>query len=167
MTDTNNTVDGGKMKLDCCRSSECCIDEVGDMVKKLVRVFQLFERDQIKMFGVTTSQCYCLLELLKTEKLTMYELSQKMNLNTSTVTRVIDNLVRDGFIERDRDEKDRRVVVIQLTGKGRDTAVRLNESINRYYKKIIENIPEGNLGTILNSVSILQSAFEAANPNCC
>lgn len=149
------------------KQNECCIDEVGDMVKKLVRVFQLFERDQIRIYGVTTSQCYCLLELLKTEKLTMFEMSQKMNLNTSTMTRIVDNLVRDGLIKRDRDERDRRIVVLLLTEKGRETAVQVNESIHRYYKKILENLPEGDLNTVLKSVSKLLTAFEAANPNCC
>lgn len=149
------------------KMKECCIEEVGDMVKKLVRVFQLFERDQIKIFGVTTSQCYCLLELLKSEKLTMFELSQKMNLNTSTMTRIVDNLVRDGLILREKDDKDRRVVLLLLTENGRNTANRLNESINLYYKKTMENLPEGELDTILKSVSTLLSAFEAANPNCC
>lgn len=167
MSNNNNKVNNDKIEYCPPDTGECCVEEVGDMVKKLVRVFQLFERDQIKVYGVTTSQCYCLLELLKSEKLTMYELSDKMNLNTSTMTRIIDNLVRDGFIERDRDGKDRRIVVLRLAEKGKEMAVSLNESINQYYKKIIENIPEGNLSTILSSVSTLLSAFEAANPNCC
>jgi len=166
---TTKNSDTGNLNQDCRKDcgSECCVDEVGDMVKRLVRVFQLFERDQIKLFGVTTSQCYCLLELKKSERLTMYELSQRMNLNTSTMTRIVDNLVRDELIERKRDGKDRRIVVIMLTEKGRETSDRLNSSINLYYKKIIENIPEGHLNSILDSVSILLRAFEAANPNCC
>ena len=43
----------------------CCIDEVGFVMQKLVRVFQLFERDEIKTYGFTTSQCYTILELYK------------------------------------------------------------------------------------------------------
>ena len=150
-----------------CADPNCCVEEVGDLVKKLVRIFQLFERDQIKVFGVTTSQCYCLLELLSLHSPTMYELSQKLNLNTSTVTRLVDNLVRDKLVERDRDESDRRIIKLRLTLKGRDKALNLNDSIVKYYRQIIRSIPDGELFPILESVSKLLTAFEAANPRCC
>lgn len=145
----------------------CCIDEVGLMIQKLVRVFQLFERDQIKTYGFTTSQCYTILELYKSGSLTMNELSEKMNLNSSTMTRILDNLVRDKYILRDKDEFDRRIVLVSLTDTGREAARNLDITVKEYYKKIIENIPEGQVEDVLKSVSLLQKAFEKANPNCC
>lgn len=148
-------------------NDECCVSEVGEMVQKLVRVFQLFERDQIKVHGFTTSQCYVLLEISKAAALTMGELSEKMNLNISTMTRVLDNLVRDKYVLRDRDESDRRVVVLSLTDKGREAVEVLNKSVNEYYRKIIQNIPEGQFDAIFKSVGTLLEAFEKANPNCC
>ncbi|AOT73020.1 MarR family transcriptional regulator [Geosporobacter ferrireducens] len=137
------------------------------MIQRLVRVFQLIERDQIKIFGVTSTQCYCLLELLKVERLTMNEISHKMNLDTSTMTRVIDKLVRDQMISRERQEEDRRIVVLELTEKGKDVALQLNQSIRKYYKNIIQNLPEGQVENVLNAVFLLLNAFDKANPNCC
>lgn len=145
----------------------CCVAEVGEMVQKLVRVFQLFERDQIKVHGFTSSQCYSLIEILKSGSLTMNELSDKMNLDTSTMTRVIDKLVRDELIKRYRDEADRRMVLVTLTDKGIEAATKLNSSVNEYYKKIISSIPSGKTNEVLNAVSVLLKAFETANPNCC
>lgn len=145
----------------------CCVDEVGEMVQKLVRVFQLFERDQIKIHGFTSSQCYSMIEILKAGSLTMNDLSDKMNLDSSTMTRVIDKLVRDELIKRDRDEADRRIVLVTLTEKGREAAEALNSSVNEYYKKIITSIPSGKVDEILSSIAILLKAFETANPNCC
>lgn len=156
-----------KANRESCCEGNCCVDEVGEVVKKLVRILQLFERDQIKPFGVTTSQCYCLLELLKSDSLNMCELSEKLNLNTSTVTRVLDNLVRDGLILRTRDERDRRIVIVSLSEKGRETAEELSKNINQYYKKILVNIPDGELRQVLNSVSMILDSFEKVNPGCC
>ena len=155
------------LKIQESNGDDCCVEEVGDMIQRLVRVFQLIERDQIKTFGVTTTQCYCLLELLKVERLTMNEISHKMNLDTSTMTRVIDKLVRDQLISRVRHEEDRRVVVLELTEKGKSVALQLNESIRKYYKNIIQNLPEGQVDHVLNSVFLLLNAFDKANPNCC
>ena len=146
---------------------DCCVDEVGSLVQRLVRTFQIFERDQIKVFGFTSSQCYSLLELLKTDGLAMSELSTKMNLDTTTMTRVIDNLVRDGLVVRRRDESDRRYVVLALTDKGREVAVKLDHSIREYYRAIIANLPVGDVDIVLGSVKLLLTAFENANPNCC
>ena len=145
----------------------CCVSEVGELVQRLVRVFQLFERDQIKIHGFTSSQCYTLLELLKQESISMNELSNKMNLDTSTMTRVIDNLVRDGLVKRVRDENDRRFVVVELTPKGQGTAQSLRQSIEAYYQKITENLPPGQTEQVLASVQLLLTAFEKANPHCC
>lgn len=159
---------------DCCKdqkeevkNDDCCIDEIGQMIQRLVRVIQLFERDQIKIYGFTSSQFNTLLEIDKAGTLTMNELSDKMNLNTSTMTRILDNLVRDKYLLRDRDESDRRIVVVSLTESGREMALKLRDSVNSYYRKIIENIPEGQLNSVLGSVNVLQKAFEKANPNCC
>lgn len=149
------------------KSDECCSEEVGTMVQKLVRVMQIFERDQVKPFGFTTSQCYVLLELKKFNNLTMNELSERMNLNTSTMTRIINNLVRDGYIQRLRDESDRRIVIVALTEEGISEAERLEESIMGYYRRIVSNLPNGQVEDVLQSVQLLINAFEKANPNCC
>ena len=148
-------------------NDDCCIDEVGFMMQKLVRVFQLFERDEIKTYGFTTSQCNTILGLYKSRGLTMNELSEKMNLNSSTMTRILDNLVRDKYILRDKDEFDRRIVIVSLTDKGKDVAKKIDITLKEYYKKVIANIPEGQVEEVLKSVNILQKAFERANPNCC
>lgn len=153
----------------CCSpiDDNCCVDEVGLMIQKLVRAFQLFERDQIKTHGFTTSQCYAMLELYKSGSLTMNELSEKMNLNSSTMTRILDNLVRDKYVLREKDESDRRIVVVGLSYSGRKAAKDLDTAVKEYYKKIIANIPKGQVDDVLKSVNILQKAFEKANPNCC
>ena len=148
-------------------NDDCCIDEVGFMMQKLVRVFQLFERDELKVYGFTTSQCNTILGLYKSGGLTMNELSEKMNLNSSTMTRILDNSVRDKYISRDKDEFDRRIVIVSLTDKGKDVAKKIDITLKEYYKKVIANIPEGQVEEVLKSVNILQKAFERANPNCC
>ncbi len=145
----------------------CCIEEVGDTVQHLVRMMQLFERDQIKPHGFTTSQAYVLTQLLKTPSLTMNELSEKLNARTSTMTRVVGTLVRDGLIQRNRDETDRRVVVVELTERGIETSKVLEADIRAYYRKIVDHLPEGQAREVLQSAALLVEAFERANPNCC
>lgn len=145
----------------------CCVNEVGDTVKRIVRNFQMLERDQVKRLGFTMSQSYCLIELLQNESLTMQELSSKMNLSTSTMTRVVDKLVRDKYIVRQRSQQDRRVVEVSLSEKGKTSALEVQTNINAYYAEITRNLPKNKVDEVLDAVSLLMDAFESANPNCC
>lgn len=144
----------------------CCVQDVGDIVKRIVRNFALFERDRIKPLGFTMTQCYCLLEIMKKDRLTMQELSEKMNLNTSTMTRIVDKLVRDGYVERKRSETDRRIVTVGLTDKGALSARELNDTINSQYERIVKNLPKGRIDEVLSAVSLLMEALEKTHPNC-
>lgn len=145
----------------------CCVDKVGDMVKRMVRNFQLMERDQIKPLGFTSSQCYCLIDLLENGPITMQELSEHMNLSSSTMTRIVDKLVRDKYIDRTRSENDRRIVLVSLSQKGLDSANRVQTTIKSYYEDITRNLPQNRVEEVLESVSLLMDAFENSNPNCC
>jgi DNA-binding MarR family transcriptional regulator len=53
--------------------------------------------------------------------ITMGELSRDLEVPLSTATRTMDWLVNNGYAQRLADLKDRRVVRVELTGKGRET----------------------------------------------
>ncbi len=146
---------------------DCCIDEVGEMMQNLVRTLQIFERMQISKKGFTNSQCYTLLNIYKSGPLAMKNLSEKMNLDNSTMTRVVNNLVRDDLIKREPSAEDRRVVNVRLTEKGEAEAEELSKEVIEYYRKIIEEIPEGKVIEIVESMDILSKAFSRIKPNCC
>ena len=156
-----------QIKFGCGDDPNCCVDEVGETVQHLVRVMQLFERDQIKPHGFTTSQAYVLTQLKQTPELTMNELSEKLNAQTSTMTRIVNNLVRDGYVVRSRDESDRRTVVVTLTEKGLEAAGGLEKDIKEYYQKIVAYLPQGQVEEVLKAAALLVEAFDQANPNCC
>lgn len=172
-----NYIKGAELKhqVECVRKYNSAVipddisplEDVGDVVWKLTKVFSMFEKDQIKPYGFTTSQCYALLEIYNVKSITMSELSSRMNLCVCTMTRVLDNLERDKYVRRDREQHDRRTVIISLTENGKDAAESLNRVLNMYYKRVIEFIPESQVDDILKSAGILLDAFEKANPNCC
>lgn len=137
-----------------------CVEDIGELLQRTVRIFQLFEREQIKIHGFTSSQCHILLEILKNGSLTINEISAKMNLEISTITRVMDNLVRDQLLVRNRLSHDKRIVEASLTEKGEQEAVKLQESIRDYYKNVISYLPPGHVREVMSAVELLLSAVE-------
>ncbi|NUO37990.1 MAG: MarR family transcriptional regulator [Gemmatimonadaceae bacterium] len=71
-------------------------------------------------FGLTESQIAVLEALKHLGPLQQGELCQKILRSGSNVTTVVDNLERDGLVQRSRDESDRRIQVVNLTEKGRE-----------------------------------------------
>jgi DNA-binding MarR family transcriptional regulator len=82
-----------------------------ETIGRLFQSFNALQRGEKRCFGVTMSQCM-MLELLEQEGPKMVrELADRLGLDTSTASRVVDVLVRDGLLRRRRDEKrDRRPV---------------------------------------------------------
>jgi MarR family 2-MHQ and catechol resistance regulon transcriptional repressor len=84
---------------------------------------RLAERNTIG--DLTYSQFAVLEALYHLGHMTQGEVSSKILKSTSNLTTVIDNLERDGFVRRERDAKDRRVIHVHLTeaGQGKIEAV--------------------------------------------
>jgi len=88
---------------------------------KLVRATSTFGKltqENIKTFGLTEPQFGVLECLGHLGRLTLGELSRKQLVSSANITCVVDNLEKDGLVERKRSSKDRRTIVAQLTTKG-------------------------------------------------
>ena len=69
------------------------------------------------------------LELLYEKKhSTMTELAKSLNLTMSATTAIIDKMVEIRLVNRNRSEKDRRIVEVSLTKKGTTTTAKLLDS---------------------------------------
>lgn len=73
----------------------------------------------VKEFGLTESQFAILEAIHHLGPLAQGELCRKILRSGSNVTTVVDNLERDGFVRRVRDESDRRIQIVHLTEAGR------------------------------------------------
>ncbi|MCY6353697.1 MarR family winged helix-turn-helix transcriptional regulator [Clostridium sp. ZS2-4] len=60
---------------------------------------------------------------------TMSEVAADLDITVGTLTTAINNLVKKGYVERKRDDKDRRVVKITLTKRGK-LAYRVHEKFH-------------------------------------
>ncbi len=138
-----------------------------ELIGQLIRRLSLLNRDQMVCYGVTLSQCYVLETLFQKGKRTMNELSQEQGVTVSTMTRIVDVLVRDDIVRRENDPKDRRIVCIELTEKGEDLATKLEVCTQEFMSKILENIPEEKREQVIESMSLLDKAVEAFNFSCC
>lgn len=90
---------------------------------KLARAAATFGKltqEQIRTFGLTVPQFGALECLGHLGPMTIGELCRKQLVSGGNMTVVIDNLEKDGLVERTRTKDDRRVVHVRLTPKGKE-----------------------------------------------
>lgn len=68
--------------------------------------------------GITRIQWIALYYVKTKKRISQRELSNLMNVQDSSAGRLIDRLERDGLIERERNDSDRRVIYITLSDMG-------------------------------------------------
>ncbi|MDP2207608.1 MAG: MarR family transcriptional regulator [Bacteroidota bacterium] len=88
---------------------------------KLSRAFAVINKkatEDIAKYGLTEPQ-FCVLECLgHLGQLSIGELTRKQLVSAGNMTVVVNNLEKEGLVERSREPGNRRVVKVQLTAKG-------------------------------------------------
>src|SRR5512138_1137728 len=116
-------------------------DDIQRLTYDLVRYNAICDRVCVEQLGVTASQGYIILALPEADSITMNDLSRKMKLANSTVTRMVDQLVQKKMITRGADPDDRRVVRIRLTKQGQGVQVNLKKAMQDLFAQILKDIP--------------------------
>lgn len=81
----------------------------------IIREYQPY----LDKLGITYPQYLVLLVLWETDKVSVNEITEKLILNTNTITPLLKRMESLGIISRKRSESDERKVIINLTGKGK------------------------------------------------
>jgi DNA-binding MarR family transcriptional regulator len=107
-----------------------------------------------------------LLALADQDGVIMSKLGQRLFLEKSTMTGVIDKMEADGLVERRSDQTDRRALRISLTPK----AKRLNEKILKIIDKAYQDLrgdltPQDLATSVKVSKQIGQAAYELSTNN--
>lgn len=70
--------------------------------------------------GVTVVQLRFLKTISDFPDISLLDLAEKMEMSKSTASSVVERLVKAGLVKREKSEKDRRAVVLQLTVLGEE-----------------------------------------------
>jgi len=141
--------------------------QFASVMEQFVRKFATRDRNEKFCYGVTVTQCYTLDMIFNHAQMTMQSLSDELGLAISTLTRVVDILVRDGFIHRYQGEQDRRHVYVQLTEKGKELAVKLKARSEQIWQAVFDKIPKPKRSEIITNIELLHAVLEEVNKQCC
>ena len=110
------------------------------------------------------SQIKALYAFRSSDCLSMKELAANIGVKLPNMTMMVDSLIKEGVAERDRDEEDRRKVIVRLTKKGK--RVRADFLAHRHglarsiFAKLNKDDKDELLGSLSSVCRILGKAFK-------
>jgi DNA-binding MarR family transcriptional regulator len=109
--------------------------------------------------GISPSQ-YNLLRILRgagAEGRTMREIAERMINRDPDVTRLADRTVKLDLTRRVRNEKDRRVVELFITAKGRAMLSRLDEAVHQFLEQALAGLDQKQLRTLRDLLGLVRA----------
>jgi len=142
---------------------DVAISEIMQSLRRIFKAIQDYSHEVSEKFGITGPQLWALKTLFQNESLSLTGLSERMYLHPSTITGVIDRLEKKGYMKRNRDKVDRRVIYVQLTAEGKRLAKRAPNPAQGKMVYGLKNLKKGELNLICDSVQKLVGIMEAQN----
>lgn len=92
--------------------------------------------------------------------ITPKKLGEKLHIGPSTITQHLGNIEEKGYILREMDKNDRRVIRVNLTEKGIEEMKRMKKEIVKVFTGLIENLGEEKSREL---ISLLQASSRYFN----
>jgi len=139
------------------------IKQLRESIRILERKLGILEESEMACCGLTLAQCHALVEIGRAERASLVDLAGTIGLDTSTLSRTVNNLVTKNMVSRELDPDDRRYVTIQLTTEGSRYFQEIETSMDTYFHKIYENIAESDRTLVLKGLTLLLDAIKESN----
>lgn len=136
-----------------------------DLIRILGKNIGALEKGEMMCCGVTIGQCYAILEIGLAGEISLIDLANLLNLDKSTMSRTVNNLVQQELVERITDQSNRRYIKIKLTKLGQHALDKINTVFDAYLKSVFADISENKREQVIESLEIFIEALQ--NNPCC
>ena len=128
--------------------------EFGELLKQFLIDLQSLFRISTKKLNVTLPQI-TLLSSIPIDGIDMSTLSQRLGVDNSTLTRLIDILIKNNFVRKIKNPKDGRSFIILLTVSGEKLQFKIDQQIDQFGSKIFSKIPIEDQDEVKETLSTL------------
>jgi len=142
---------------------DVAISEIMQSLRRIFKAIQDYSHEVSDKFGITGPQLWVLKTISQNENLSLSNLSKRMYLHPSTITGLMDRLEKKGYVARNRDQVDRRVISVQLTPKGKSLIRKAPNPVQGKMIYGLRNLNREELDSIYHSFQKLVEIMEAQN----
>ncbi|QNQ82629.1 MarR family transcriptional regulator [Lactobacillus sp. PV037] len=135
--------------------------------EKTNRLFRLYMRNTQRIYNaygsklhLTSQQARSIAYINRNPGLIQRELGEKFHVRNASVTNMLKNLERDGFIERKKDKDSARIKRIYLTDKGKNYAQEIESAFTKINDQFLKQIDEHDLDMLNEAMTHLIDDLE-------
>lgn len=128
-------------------------------VSAFVRSFGLLDRERTPCgLNLHVSEAHLIGDLSGEGPLGQKQISERLHLSKSTVSRMVSQLTERGWVRREPDVADGRAVLVSLTDAGRNVADRLGRARARRFDDLLAAVPDDRRAVLIECVRHLADA---------
>ena len=134
-------------------------------VGELARLIRAYADRQAARYGITRAQWAVLTKVERFEGMNQSELAEQMEMQPITLTRLVDRLCDNGWIERRDDETDRRVNRLYLRKAARPLLAKLSGLRSEITATAVEGIGQADAHRLLTQLETIKENVRNAIQN--
>jgi len=138
-------------------STEKLIPQIRSASREMIRQFGLLENRFVEIGS--TSQCHALVELKAQGAMNLNQLSTVLNLEKSTTSRLVAQLLEEEICCMQLDETDRRNKIISLTKKGLKLVDKINVEAELQVRQALDSMSDQEKSTVAQGLSLYAKAL--------
>lgn len=137
--------------------------EIGELWRRVNRATHDRFRLAFHSCGQPMGALFLLRRINSHPGVTVSELARQTEMVKSHVSKLVDQLCQQGFVEKRPDQADQRLVRIHATDAGERMMTEMEATAHASWMGVVNEVPEGQLGAVMQGLSLLLEALERAN----
>lgn len=141
--------------------TEFQLDQFQQLINRLYHCCRERMQYQSERFGLPDAELRCLMLFGDERYLTPKGIAHKMNVVKSRVSKIVDGLIRKGFVQRIKDPEDSRIRLLSLTAAGQKKLDDIKQFQAEIHQQVLSQISPEQRRRLLMNLDLLKSSMEA------
>jgi DNA-binding MarR family transcriptional regulator len=141
-------------------SKEELVSQVIELFKKLAQNRMHYQFEPWRKLDVPLAQLKSLFLIHIKGSVNVRDLALDLGVTPGNVTSIVDRLAGQGLVKRTEGPEDRRVVLLQLTDKGRETINKIHETGDNHMRRFLEKMSAEDVGALLQGMNSFLAAMK-------
>ena len=133
---------------------------LGNLIFEILPICKKKETELADEHGLFQAEFKCLRLFEVDGNMNNKEIAKRMRLSQSRLTRVMDGLVKKGYMKRKIDNSDRRNMKLSLSRRGKNLTNKLNDAFIEIHSEILQDIDVSQHESLIIAMENLNLAVE-------
>jgi len=119
-------------------------------IERSIKSYRQYAQRQINAagFSITIDQWLILKAIEEDNTIPQQQIAEKVFKDVASITRIIEILVRKGYLSREFNTADRRRFILKLTANGQEVLEKLQPYVNANRDKALQGVSQGDINLL-------------------